>query len=121
MENLKEIKRKILVLTREYSRQAHSSFRPGTDELRSEWKMGNPIPYAGRVFTEDEVEAAISTTLDFWLTLGNEGSAMEKELGDFLGAKKCLLVNSGSSANLIAISTVNSHKLPIKKLLNSKF
>ena len=45
--------------------------------------MGNPIPYAGRVFTEDEVEAAISTTLDFWLTLGNEGSAMEKELGDF--------------------------------------
>ncbi len=118
MENLKEIKRKILDLTREYSRQAHSSFRPGSDELRSEWEMGNPIPYAGRVFTEDEVEAAISTTLDFWLTLGNEGSAMEKELGDFLGAKKCLLVNSGSSANLIAISTLTSHKLPYKKRIN---
>ena len=118
MENLKEIKRKILELTREYSLQAHSSFRPGSDELRSKWKMGHPIPYAGRVFTEDEVEAAISTTLDFWLTLGNEGNAMEKELGDFLGAKKCLLVNSGSSANLIAISTLTSHKLPHKKRIN---
>ena len=79
MENLKEIKRKILELTRDYSREAHSSFRPGSDRLRSEWKMGYPIPYAGRVFTEDEVEAAVYSTLDFWLTLGNEGNAMERD------------------------------------------
>ena len=41
----------------------------------------------GRVFTEDEVEAAVSSTLDFWLTLGSEGLNMENELSRFLGIK----------------------------------
>ena len=49
------------------------------------------IPYAGRVFTENEVEAAVSSTLDFWLTLGSEGSKMESELAEFLGVKKAYL------------------------------
>ena len=75
------------------------------------------IPYAGRVFTEEEVIAAVSSTLDFWLTLGSEGSNMEIELSNFLGVKKCLLVNSGSSANLVAISTLTSHKLKEKRLI----
>lgn len=66
------------------------------------------IPYAGRVFTDEEVVAAVSSTLDFWLTLGTEGSNMERELSEFLGVKKCLLVNSGSSANLVAISALTS-------------
>ena len=39
-------------------------------------QYGENIPYAGRVFTEDEVEAAVSTTLDFWLTLGQEGGIL---------------------------------------------
>ena len=73
---------------------------------------GSSIPYAGRVFTEDEVEAAVSSTLDFWLTLGKEGEAFQKELASFLGVKHSLLVNSGSSANLIAISALTSPKLP---------
>jgi CDP-6-deoxy-D-xylo-4-hexulose-3-dehydrase len=73
------------------------------------------IPYAGRVFTEDEVEAAVSSTLDFWLTLGPEGAAFEHDLAAFLGVKHCLLVNSGSSANLIALAALTTHKLPAHK------
>ncbi len=116
MKTPSELKKEILKLTAEYSRQVHKPFRPDTDSLRSEWIKGSAIPYAGRVFTEDEVTAAVSTTLDFWLTLGSEGKNMEKELLDFLGVKKCLLVNSGSSANLIAISALTSYKLKEKRI-----
>ena len=52
------IKKEILRLTREYSRQVHASFRPAADPDRQPWQPGTTIPYAGRVFTEDEVEAA---------------------------------------------------------------
>lgn len=106
------LRQEILRLTREYSRQVHSSFRPASDPSRQPWTAGNPIPYAGRVFTEDEVEAAVSTTLDFWLTLGTEGEALQKELAKFIGVRHSLLVNSGSSANLVAISALTSPKLP---------
>ena len=116
MESLNAIKKEILKLSKEYSKNAHSAFRPNGDPLRSKWQMGSPIPYAGRVFTEEEVAAAVSSTLDFWLTLGSEGISMEQELSEFLGARKCLLVNSGSSANLVAISTLTSYKLREKKI-----
>jgi len=109
------LKQQILQLTREYSRQVHAAFRPASDPNRKPWQEGSPIPYAGRVFTEDEVEAAVSATLDFWLTLGQEGEAFQKELAAFLGVRHSLLVNSGSSANLIAISALTSHKLPEKQ------
>ena len=111
MSDLHSLKQEILRLTRTYANQAHRAFRPGGDPLRSPYQKGAPIPYAGRVFTEDEVEAAVSSTLDFWLTLGSEGAAMEKELADFMGVRHSLLVNSGSSANLVAISALTSHKL----------
>ena len=65
-----QLKAEILALTREYSRQVHASFRPAADPERKPWEEGSTIPYAGRVFTEEEVEAAVSSTLDFWLTLG---------------------------------------------------
>lgn len=110
-----ELKAEILRLTREYSKLTHSANRPGNDPERKPHTEGETIPYAGRVFTEDEVEAAVSTTLDFWLTLGPEGAAMEQELADFMGVKHCLLVNSGSSANLVAFSALTSHKLPDHK------
>jgi CDP-6-deoxy-D-xylo-4-hexulose-3-dehydrase len=109
------LKQEILRLTREYSRQAHASFRPAADPERKPWQEGTTIPYAGRVFTEDEVAAAVSATLDFWLTLGSEGAAFEKELATFLGVRHSLLVNSGSSANLIAISALTSAKLPAER------
>ena len=70
MESLNAIKKEILKLSKEYSKHAHSAFRPNGDPLRSKWQIGSPIPYAGRVFTEEEVAAAVSSTLDFWLTLG---------------------------------------------------
>ena len=111
MESINELKTQILKLTRAYSKKAHAQFRPDGDEFRSKWERGMPIPYAGRVFTDDEVAAAVSSTLDFWLTLGSEGSKMELELASFLGVKKSLLVNSGSSANLIAIYALTSHKI----------
>ena len=99
----KKIRQEILRLTREYSSITHAAQRPGDDSIRSPFVAGDTlVPYAGRVFTEDEVEAAVSATLDFWLTLGPEGEAFEHELASFLGVKHTLLVNSGSSANLLS-------------------
>jgi CDP-6-deoxy-D-xylo-4-hexulose-3-dehydrase len=119
MTSSSELKAEILRLTREYSRQVHGGFRPAADPQRLAWQEGSTIPYAGRVFTEDEVEAAVSSTLDFWLTLGSEGAAFEQELAAFLGVRHCLVVNSGSSANLIAISALTSPKLPSDRRLRS--
>lgn len=74
------------------------------------------VPYAGRVFDHEEVEAAVSSTLDFWLTLGPEGEAFETELAKSLGVRRSLLVNSGSSANLLAIAALTSHRLGERRL-----
>jgi len=113
--NLPELKSEILRLTREYSKLAHAANRPGVDSARTPYVKGESVPYAGRVFTEEEVEAAVGSTLDFWLTLGPEGEAFEKELAALLGVKYSLLVNSGSSANLVALATLTTHKLPSHK------
>jgi CDP-6-deoxy-D-xylo-4-hexulose-3-dehydrase len=110
-----ELKAEILRLTRAYSALTHRANRPGGDALSGAWHPGQTIPYAGRVFTEDEVEAAVGATLDFWLTLGPEGEAFERELAALLGVKHSLLVNSGSSANLVAIATLTTHKIPAHK------
>lgn len=112
MTDPSSLRKEILRLTREYSRLVHCAYRPASDRFRQPWANGTPIPYAGRVFTELEVEAAVSSTLDFWLTLGPEGEAFQDELSAFLGVRHSLLVNSGSSANLIAISSLTSPKLP---------
>lgn len=115
MPSSEELKAQILRLTREYSRLVHGSCRPGNDPQKKVFAPGDTIPYAGRVFTEDEVEAAVSSTLDFWLTLGPEGASFENELAGLLGVKHTLLVNSGSSANLVALTALTSHKLPAHK------
>lgn len=117
MTSLPDLKAQILSLTRDYARQAHASHRPAVDPARTPWTEGSPIPYAGRVFTEDEVEAAVSATLDFWLTLGAEGEAFQNELAAFLGVRACLAVNSGSSANLLALSALTSPLLPSDRRL----
>ena len=106
------LKAEILRLTREYSALVHKANRPGFSAPAEFVRGQSVVPYAGRVFTEDEVEAAVSATLDFWLTLGPEGEAFERELAALLGVRHCLLVNSGSSANLVALSVLTSHKLP---------
>ncbi len=68
-------------------------------------------PYAGRVYGAEEVQAAVRASMDFWLTLGPEGSALEAELAGWLGVRRALLVNSGSSANLVAFSALTSPQL----------
>ncbi len=111
-----EIKAEILRLTREFSAQAHRANRP-PGENDAGFEPGKiVVPYAGRVFDGDEVEAAVSATLDFWLTLGPEGDAFENELAAFLKVKKSILVNSGSSANLLAVSALTSPKLGERRL-----
>jgi CDP-6-deoxy-D-xylo-4-hexulose-3-dehydrase len=111
-----ELKAEILKLTREFSRLAHVQNRPGYEKSAVTAKRTfvpgqTTVPYAGRVFTEDEVEAAVGSTLDFWLTLGKEGEAFEEGLAKFLGVKASVLCNSGSSANLLAASALCSPKL----------
>ena len=110
-----ELKADILRLTREYSDLMHRANLPA-DLQNLPFEPGKrAIPYAGRVFTADEVEAAVGATLDFWLTLGPEGEAFERELAQLLGVRHSLLVNSGSSANLVALSALTTHKLPKEK------
>ncbi len=119
MKSPSEIKAQILQLTREYSAAMHQVNRPGYEGSSAERTFvpgETTVPYAGRVFDENEVEAAVSSTLDFWLTLGPEGEAFEKELSQFLGVKNSILVNSGSSANLVAFAALTSHKLKEKQI-----
>jgi CDP-6-deoxy-D-xylo-4-hexulose-3-dehydrase len=113
-----ELRNQILELVREYSRRNHRSNRAGDDPHKAAFIPGKtPIPYAGRVFSEDEVEAAVGSVLDFWLTLGAQGDSFERALADFLGVRNSLLVNSGSSANLLAVSALTSPKLPRERRL----
>lgn len=117
MKNSASLRQQILQLVREYSRLTHARNRPAGDPLLPSWAVGDAVPYAGRVFDEDEVEAAVASTLDFWLTLGDQGNLFESEFSSFLGCRKTLLVNSGSSANLLAISAITSHKIASAKRL----
>jgi CDP-6-deoxy-D-xylo-4-hexulose-3-dehydrase len=113
-----ELREEILRLTAEYSRRVHRQNRPATDAEPPRFIPGETtVPYAGRVFTEVEVAAAVNTTLDFWLTLGPEGERFERSLAERLGVRKSLLVNSGSSANLLAIAALTSPKLPRERRL----
>lgn len=74
------------------------------------------IPYAGRVYDEDEMISLVNSALDFWLTAGRFAGQFEKNFAAFLGVKYCLLTNSGSSANLLAVSALTSPKLGDRKL-----
>ncbi len=120
MDTTTQLKAEILRLTREYAKLAHQSQRPGDDAQRAATTPFVPgqttVPYAGRVFDENEVEAAVSSTLDFWLTLGKEGDAFEREFAQYLGVKSTTLVNSGSSANLLAIAALTSPTLGERQL-----
>ena len=113
--NPEDLKSQIITLSKQYSELMHQQNRPGYagSEKKPEFIPGETtVPYAGRVFTPEEVGAAISSTLDFWLTLGPEGDKFERGLADVLGVKRSLLVNSGSSANLVAFAGLTTHKLP---------
>ena len=69
------------------------------------------IPYAGRVFDERELVNLVDASLDFWLTTGRFADAFERDFAAFLNRKYALLCNSGSSANLLALSALTSSYL----------
>lgn len=75
-----------------------------------------PIHYGGRVYDEKELISLVDASLDFWLTTGRYAAQFEQDLAVFLGVKYCLLTNSGSSANLLAVSALTSPKLGEKRL-----
>ena len=108
MDTIQTLREKILLLTKEYYQQkfAAKSFIPGKDKVH----------YAGRVFDENELTNLVDSGLDFWLTAGRFSEELEMQLASFLGVSDAILVNSGSSANLIAISTLTSPKLGEKRL-----
>lgn len=74
------------------------------------------INYAGRIYDEKEMINLVDASLDFWLTAGRYAQDFEQKLADFLGVKYTLLTNSGSSANLLAISALTSPMLKEKQL-----
>ena len=90
------------------ARRRHAGNLPAAHPSRPPTGPDEPIPYAGRVFGPEEVLAATRSTLDFWLTLGEEGEQFERELARTLGVRRSILTNSGSSANLLAISALTS-------------
>ncbi len=94
--------------TRRFYDVFHASkpFEPGTTY----------VPYAGRVFDHHEVEAAVDASLDFWLTLGEHGERFQRGLASFLGVRASVLMNSGSSANLVAFSTLTSPRLGKRRI-----
>jgi CDP-4-dehydro-6-deoxyglucose reductase, E1 len=74
------------------------------------------VRYAGRVFGAEELALATEAVLDFWLTAGRFAEQLESELAELLGVDSVLLVNSGSSANLLAVATLTSPALGDRRL-----
>jgi CDP-6-deoxy-D-xylo-4-hexulose-3-dehydrase len=74
------------------------------------------IPYAGRSYDDKEIVNLVDASLDFWLTAGRFAKKFENEFAKLLGMKYCLLSNSGSSANLLAISALTSPLLKTRRL-----
>ncbi len=85
-------------------------------QSNKEFRPGDRIPYAGRVFDEKEIEALIDASLDFWLTTGRYADRFEREFSTFLGSQHCSLTNSGSSANLLAFMALTSPKLGDRRI-----
>lgn len=94
------IKDEILSLTEEYYQAQFGPAKP--------FQPGDRVSYAGRVFDQEELRTLVDASLEFWLTAGRFTQRLEAELAEFLGVKYCSLVNSGSSANLVAFTALTS-------------
>jgi len=75
-----------------------------------------PVPVSGRVFGAEELQHLVEASLDFWLTTGRFAAQFEREFARFVGVRDARLVNSGSSANLVAISALTSPSLGDRRL-----
>mgnify|MGYP000450052385 FL=1 len=80
-------------------------------------KKGDRIPYASRVYDADEMVNLVDSSLEFWLTSGRFTKEFESEFAKYLGVKYCSLVNSGSSANLLAFMALTSPLLKERQIL----
>ena len=85
-------------------------------EDKSVFKPGDRINYASRVFDEKEMQSLTDATLDFWLTTGRFCNEFEKNFGEWIGARFVHLVNSGSSANLLAFTALTAPELGKKQI-----
>ena len=94
-----EAKREILDLVKEYCDTYHN---------RKKWKEGDRISYASRVYDSEEMVNLVDSSLEFWLTSGRYTDQFEREFAEYLGVPYCSLVNSGSSANLLAFMALTS-------------
>ena len=86
-------------------------------EKKEPFKPGDRISYASRVFDEKEMQALTDATLDFWLTTGQFADRFEKEFASWIGVRYAHLVNSGSSANLIAFMALTAPELGERQIL----
>ncbi len=109
MNSRKEMLRdRILELVAEYTQEAfgNTDFVPGE----------SPVPVSGKVFDSAEVTSLVDSALDFWLTTGRFADQFERDFARFIGVRNAVLVNSGSSANLVALSALTSPKLGERRL-----
>ena len=108
-EKIEDLENKILDLVDEYTKIRHAKpdFIP---------EISN-VPVNGRVFNSDEVKELVKASLEFWLTDGEYSEKFSEKMSNFLNMKFVRLVNSGSSANLVALSSLTNKK--IKNNLNS--
>jgi CDP-6-deoxy-D-xylo-4-hexulose-3-dehydrase len=97
-----KIRAEILARTRDYFKAAYTEreFEPQTD----------PVPVSGRVFDERDLASLVDSALDFWLTAGRFASQFEKDFAQWFGVRECVLVNSGSSANLVAVAMLTAEE-----------
>lgn len=106
-KNENEAKAEILKLVSEYYTRYHK---------KDNYKIGDRIPYASRVYDEEEMLNLVDSSLEFWLTSGRYTIQFEKEFAQYLNIKYCALVNSGSSANLLAFMALTSPLLGEKRI-----
>lgn len=102
-EKLEHLRKEISNLVKEYSAEVYKpkQFIPGE----------TVVPPSGKLLGDEELQNMVAASLDGWLTTGRFNAQFEEGLAKFLGVKHCLTVNSGSSANLVAFSTITSPKL----------
>ena len=103
MSNANDLRQEILDLVRQYSRE---EFRKKPFNSQKDL-----LHYAGRVFDEQELVNLVDASLDFYLTANRYADQFEAEFADYFDVSNALLVNSGSSANLIALTTLTSPQL----------
>lgn len=102
-KRLDALRNEIMEKVTAYYRMAHkrAGFTPGEDRVH----------YAGRVYDEQELCNLVDSALEFWLTAGRYAQQFEKGLGAFVGVREVIPVNSGSSANLVAMTTLCAQQL----------